>query len=211
MSGILVRLPRSSAAVAAAFAALAVASCAGGEARPGAADTSASPSSHADHGDHGDKSMAGMDMGGSDDAPSTSAAMICSDEIAAAVTTTFALPSTPSRSDDWTDLLYTCSYSLPQGELTLTVKDSADEQSGLVYFKHFRTKLDVTNGVHAIKGLAGLGLPSFESDNGHVVFVKDGKTLHVDASGLELTGQGSAGRTEAAYQIATDVIACWSE
>ncbi len=190
------------------LSALTLTGCGGADPGAGAAADAAPRSvDHGDQGDHGDHGMAGMDMGGSADAPSSAAAMICSNEIVDAVGTTFALSSVPEPTDAWSDQLYTCSYSLPQGPLTLTVDDAPDASAGKAYFIQLRDRLESADGVHPIKGLAGLGLPSYESDNGHVVFMKDGKTLHVDASQLDLPGS----RTTAAYQIATDVIACWSE
>jgi hypothetical protein len=154
--------------------------------------------------------MSGMDMSSAAKGPSKTAAMICTeDEIKDGVAKSLDLTSPPQTRDHWSHLLYTCTYQLDGGNLVLAVKDSADEMSGRAYFKHLRGELP---GAHKLKGLAALGLPSFETDRGDVVFIKDGKTLHVDATAVPATAlpKGQS-RTGVAYQVATDVIACWSE
>ncbi|MEO6821546.1 MAG: hypothetical protein ABI468_03435 [Candidatus Nanopelagicales bacterium] len=63
----------------------------------------------------------------------------------------------------------------------------------------------------ALSGLASLGLPAFETPNGMVAFLKDDKTLQVDASAMtSLIGPQRLTRSGVAYQIATDVLACWN-
>lgn len=189
-------------------ASIVVAGCGSDPESAPSADIGTSTHSSTDHAEE----MPGMDMGSSADGPSETAAMICTDEIEEAVVATLDLSQTPGKSDDWSDLLYTCTYALPTGDLVLTVKDSADEPSGMDYFDTLESRLDKEVSVQPIRGLAGLGLPSYESRNGHVVFIKDGKTLHVDATDLPRdVGQAGQTRTEVAYQVATDVIACWSE
>lgn len=161
-------------------------------------------------GSHGSNSMAGMNMGGAAmAAPSATAAMVCSTEISDSVMSALALAQRPTTKDTWSAHLYTCTYTLPSGDVVFSVKDSSNVHAGMAYFKHLQGGLDAKVGVHPIKGLAGLGLPSFESKNGHVVFIKDGKTLHVDASNV--SGASGQRRTKIAYQLATDVVACWSE
>ena len=57
-----------------------------------------------------------------------------------------------------------------------------------------------------------MGLPSFATPDGNVAFLKDGKTLRVDASGLPATTlpQGSS-NGEVAYAVAAAVVGCWTE
>jgi len=63
-----------------------------------------------------------------------------------------------------------------------------------------------------LKGLQAFGLPAYESADGRVVFLKDGKTLAVDAGALpRVAGPGGESRTEVAYAVAADVVGCWSE
>jgi hypothetical protein len=63
-----------------------------------------------------------------------------------------------------------------------------------------------------LRGLTGLGLPAYETQSGTAVFLKDSKLLRVDATKLKLNPRANAGsRTDIAYEVATDVMGCWSE
>ncbi|MEP6666612.1 MAG: hypothetical protein ABJA81_09215, partial [Nocardioidaceae bacterium] len=88
-----------------------------------------------------DMSMPGMEMGSMVDGPSAPARMICSDEIADAVTTTFGLASSPSARDSWSQPVYTCTYRLPSGMLVLSVQDSSDATAGRVYFDQLQRRV----------------------------------------------------------------------
>ena len=91
----------------------------------------------------------------------------------------------------------------------MTVQDATVQKEGRAYFADLRASLP---GAKRLTGVEGFGFPSFETPDGDVVFLKDGKTLHVDASSLP-SGALPAGytRPEAAYSIASSVIACWTE
>lgn len=154
--------------------------------------------------------MKGMDMGGSDK-PSAPATMVCSKEIQGAVKRTFATSTLPAKSHTWSksDRSYACTYRLPGGSLVLTVQDALNTKDGRDYFARLRGEL---TGAGRIRGVQSFGLPSLETTDGKVAFLKDGKTLTVDASGLT----GSAlpkdyTSAEAAYSVASAVVACWSE
>jgi hypothetical protein len=57
-----------------------------------------------------------------------------------------------------------------------------------------------------------LGFPAVSTRAGDVVFLKDGKTLHVDATRLpDASLPRSFSRSEVAYSVAAAVIACWKE
>ncbi|MGH3444444.1 MAG: hypothetical protein ACRDPB_03630 [Nocardioidaceae bacterium] len=140
--------------------------------------------------------------------PSASARMICSGDTHRSVATTLHLDIRPSSHDRWSHGRYTCSYHTTAGMMVLSVEDSPDPQSGRGYFDRLRHRL----GEPALlDGMTGLGLPAFETGAGQVAFLKDGKTLEVDASALtgDLGGPGQT-RSDVAYQVATDVIGCWS-
>jgi hypothetical protein len=142
-------------------------------------------------------------------APSAAARMVCSDEIHADVAQTFDLPTVPAGTSSWEGGLFTCTYRLPTGPLTLSVKDSLVASSGRAYFNALRA-FDGTPSL--LKGLSAFGLPSYETTNGRVVFLKDGKTLAVDAGSLpRVAGPAGQSRTDVAYAVAADVIGCWSE
>jgi hypothetical protein len=156
---------------------------------------------------NGDAQMKGMDM--SSGTPSDAAAMICNDETAAAVQRTFALTSRPAGLHSFSDQLFTCSYQLTRGDLRLSVKDVDTEASGRAYYDRLQADLAP---VTPIRGMAAFGFPAFQSTHGDVVFIKDHKTLWVDASRVRESDlpHGST-RTEAAYAVAAAVIACWTE
>ena len=63
-----------------------------------------------------------------------------------------------------------------------------------------------------IHGLADLGFPAFETAHGDAVFIKDHKTLWVDASRLADSDlPRGRSREDVAYGVAAAVIACWTE
>jgi hypothetical protein len=141
--------------------------------------------------------------------PSPSARMVCGDEIAHAVATLADLTPAIRGTSSWADRLFTCTYQLPSGPLVLSVKDSPNEASGRAYFSSLRSGLGPTS---QLRGLQSLGLPAFESTAGIVAFLKDGKTLTVDATGLSGgVGAQQASPAEVAYEVGSDVIGCWAE
>ena len=140
--------------------------------------------------------------------PSASALMVCSSEIKKDVATVLGLPSTPATTSTWTDHLYTCTYHLASGTLVLSVKESADTPSANAYFTALQQHLGTTT---PLTGAQGLGNPGYQSPSGAVVILKDDKTLHVDATALPpASGASNLSRADVAYEIATDVIGCWS-
>lgn len=151
----------------------------------------------------------GMDMS-STGGPSSAASMICTSEIGDAVARTFALSTTPESSDSWSQdtRVYTCSYQLAGGSFELSVQDAADDASGLAYFDGLRQRLP---GATELRGMENFGFPAFASTD-QVVFLKDGKTLRVDAAEVpkEALRDGYSQR-DAAYAVASAVIACWTE
>lgn len=151
-----------------------------------------------------------MNMG-STDRPSTPAKMICGAEIRDAVRRSFALSAQPAAKPSWSksDRIYSCSYRLPGGNLALSVQDSLDKAKGRTYFDALRQRVP---GAKTIRGMESYGFPSFETSSGNVVFLKDGKTLRVDASALPASALPSGySREEVAFSVASAVIACWSE
>lgn len=161
-------------------------------------------------GTRGTTGMKGMDMGGSA-TPSQPAKMICSAEIRDAVTRTFALPRPVTGTGSWNvgNRVYACSYRVPGGILRLSVQDALTRDEGAAHFRGLRGRLP---GATAIRGVEGFGLPSLQTTAGQVAFLKDGKTLVVDSSGVRAAGLPRGySRSESAYAIAAAVVACWSE
>lgn len=180
----------------------------GAQPSPSGAGDSMSPQMSMSPGMEMSPGMSMSDMAAQQAGPSASARMICSEETHRSVATTLRLDSRPTSHDTWADGRYTCSYHTPQGILVLSVEDSPDPKTGRAHFDRLRHTL---GDPPLLGGMTGLGLPAFETGTGQVVFLKDRKTLEVDASAL--TGDlGASGqnRSDVAYQIATDVIACWS-
>lgn len=141
--------------------------------------------------------------------PSAAAQMICSDEIRTAVASMLQLPTTPTPTSTYVNQLFTCTYHLSDGPLVLSVQDTEGIPAAHSYFEFLRRTLPSSQ---TLTGLASLGLPAFQTPTGAVVFLKDDKTLKVDATALPLrTGPNGQTRTDVAYQIATDIIGCWRE
>lgn len=142
-------------------------------------------------------------------APSASARMVCSPEIRRDVALTLALRSLAAGDVTWTKELYTCTYQTVGGALVLSVKDSPDAATGRGYFNTLKGRLGPTR---PLVGLAAFGLPAYETQDGTVVFLKDGKTLTVDATELAPESiPDHQSPADVAYAIAADVIGCWSE
>ncbi|MDP9882928.1 uncharacterized protein YceK [Sinomonas atrocyanea] len=141
--------------------------------------------------------------------PSSAAAMVCGQEIREKVAQILALPAAPSPSSTWAGGRYTCTYRLPSGALVLAVQESSDPAAARASAHGAVAALP---GAAPIEGLANLGLPGYQSPAGTVAFAKDSFALTVDATGLkEPVGPHGVSRSSLAYQIATDVLACWSE
>lgn len=156
-----------------------------------------------------DSQMQGMDMHPNPPMPSEAAAMICGDETAQAVQRNFTVTRRPVGVDAFSDQLYRCSYQLPRGELRLSVKDLSAAAPGQAYFNQLERDLAP---VSPIRGVESFGFPAFETSRGDVVFIKDHKTLWVDASRVGKADlRPGATRTEAAYGVAAALIACWTE
>jgi hypothetical protein len=157
--------------------------------------------------------MSGMGAMGDQDKgqhPTEPARMICSHEVAEAVQRTLALPATPRATDAWKAPTYRCSYALPRGTLVLTVAD-LPSGSAAAQQRYADTRTAVS-GARRIVGMQSFGLPAFESTAGQVGFLKDGRTLLVDATGVP-DGALPPGfsRMGVAYGVAAAVIACWTE
>jgi len=141
--------------------------------------------------------------------PSASAMMVCGEETRANVVRILALPSAPGTAASWADKLFTCTYALPGGPLVLSVKEAADPAAAHAAFGELQR---TTGSAAPIEGMANLGLPAFQTPGGAVVFVKDSFVLRVDATALPAAvGPHQVSRSAFAYQVATTVLACWSE
>jgi hypothetical protein len=136
--------------------------------------------------------------------------MICGAEIRDAVKRTFAMTAGPTGTDTWSASrrVFSCGWSVPHGTLAMSVQDSLSEKTGRAYFDRLRSRLSGTR----VGGMESFGFPAFRTATGDVVFLKDGKTLQVDATHLSSAALPSGfSRGETAYSVASAVIACWTE
>lgn len=141
-------------------------------------------------------------------APSESARMVCGPEIRRDVATILGLRTPPPASTSWVNQLYTCTYRLSDGPLNVSVKESGAVSSARTYFAGLRQQLGPTE---PLRGLDSLGLPSFETSTGTVAFLKDDKTLQIDATHLPAeVGPQHRQRGDLAYTVATDILGCWN-
>lgn len=140
--------------------------------------------------------------------PSAAARMICGAETRRNVADLLGLPEPPVPSASWSGQKYTCVYHVAAGTtLVLAVQESPGVSAAHEYFSELRRSL---GGAQPLTGMAGLGLPAYQTGDGVVVFLKDADTLVVDARTLPgRLGPTHDSRNDVAYSLATDVIACW--
>lgn len=147
----------------------------------------------------------GAGSDGTDDRPSAAAQEICSDEIRGQVTKVLRLPIAPVTNTAWANHIYTCTYHLPLGPLVLSVKDSPSPTAARTYYAALRGQLAPTTP------LLGLGDTAYGTTTGIAVVLKDNDTLKVDATALPAQfGSQQQKRTDLAYEIASDVLGCWT-
>lgn len=162
-------------------------------------------------------SMAGMPMAGmpmapgqtvagkAADQPSEAARMVCSADIQSQVKRVLKLDKLARADARWQDQRYFCTYTLPMGQLVLSVQQSETKAAARGYFDARRRLLGKT------EPLAGLGESSYATMTGIAVVLKDSLTLQVDASGLPAVfGPQLQRRTDLAYELASDVLGCWT-
>lgn len=207
-----------------AIAALLMTGCAAVEAAPASPEASHTMSDGttmegSEHGEHAEAETHtmpdGTEMDGDEhgvhDAsttePSEAARMICDGQVATAVTATFRLDDEITPSSTWDAPTFTCTYEIDGAPLVLSVHDTTDVAAGEEHYAELQRTLEADD----IEGLLGLGLPSFSDEDGVVAFLRDGKTLVVDATALPNGFAGEMTRNEAAYAIATAVLGCWVE
>lgn len=137
--------------------------------------------------------------------PSASAMMLCSNELRSTIAKVLALQAIPAGTPTWGNDLYTCTYRLPIGALTLSVKQTASTAATDIYFAAQQKQLGTT------KALEGLGQGAYGTDTGTVVLRKDNDVLRVDATALPAQfGSQQEKRNDFAYEIASDILGCWT-
>lgn len=195
-----------------AVAALLLTGCATSAAAPedGAPPSDAPAASHTmpdgsvmagtEHGAHGAASAA---------EPSEAAQMICAGQVTRAITSMLDLEGDVEPTSTWNEPTFTCTYDIEGSPLMLSVDDATDVEAGEAHFAELQGSVE---GAREIEGLLGLGMPSFTDDAGVVGFLRDGKTLLVDATRLPAElASGAMTRDEVAYAVASAVLVCWTE
>lgn len=142
--------------------------------------------------------------------PSMTATMVCGGEIRGDVAKALESGSVPAGTSTWSaGRQYVCTFATAAGPLVLAVNDATSIARGVDYYGQEKARLAPTQ---RLIGLASFGLPAFETTRGVVAFLKDGKTLKVDATSLRPDHLPSGQtRLDVAYAVAADVIGCWSE
>lgn len=137
--------------------------------------------------------------------PPAAARMVCSDEIRRVVTGALALQSVPPPASSWADSVFTCTYALPAGTLTLAVVVAQDDNGARAQLETLRSQLG------AATPEPGLGERAWSAPDGTVLAVKDNMVLHVDAAALpDDLGPVHEHRIDFARVLAAAVFNCWS-
>lgn len=142
--------------------------------------------------------------------PSEAARMVCNGQVVESVSDVVGLEGELTPSSSWKKPMFTCTYEIDGKPLVLSVHDATDEATGKKHFADLQKSFD---NAKDIEGMAGLGMPSFATGDGHVAFLRDGKTLLVDTTALPdgLGPNGSKTQHDAAYALASAVLVCWVE
>ena len=142
--------------------------------------------------------------------PSAAAQMICAGQVVTAVANVLELGREVSPSSSWQKPMFTCTYEIAGQPLVLSVHDATNQAEGEEYFVALQNSMD---NAATIEGTLGLGMRSFSTGEGIVAFMRDGKTLLVDATALPagLGADKTTTQSQAAYAIATAVLVCWVE
>ena len=142
--------------------------------------------------------------------PSAAAQMICAGQVVTAVANVLELGSEVSPSSSWEKPMFTCTYDIDGQPLVLSVHDATNQAEGE---EHFAALQNSTDNAATIEGTLGLGMRSLSTGEGIIAFMRDGKTLLVDATALPagLGADKTTTQAQAAYSIATAVLVCWVE
>ena len=137
--------------------------------------------------------------------PPEKASMVCSDEIRGKVQQVLKLPALPPVHSTWIKQIYTCTYDLPVGPMVLTVQVAATKPAADAAFQ---ARQKATAGATT---LDGLGEHAYATPDGTATVIKDAMTLTVDATALPAVfGPEQQKRTDLAYEVASDVLGCWT-
>jgi hypothetical protein len=138
-------------------------------------------------------------------APTATALMVCGSDISGKITQILKLDRPATTHSTFTAGRYSCTYDLPVGPLVLAVQQSPTKAQANSYFRTLRPTLGLT------EDQPGLGEQAYSTPTGTVVVIKDSQTLTVDATALPAVfGSQDQKRTDLAYEVASDVLGCWT-
>lgn len=107
-------------------------------------------------------------------------------------------------SPTWSNHLYSCRYSFPNGAFSLSVKELSSWSQTLGYYRGFGANLTSSHTIY------NLGQGAFQRGDGTVVVRKDWKVLVVDVSTLPPQfGNPSAPADNVALTVADVILGCW--
>jgi hypothetical protein len=150
-------------------------------------------------------SASGSNAGPPTGKPPASAAMVCDADIKSKVREALSLAGPPSTEWRWSNGVYTCDYDLPMGRMRLQVEVLPGARQARTLFNADRAR---TPGALP---LAGLGEQAFGTKKGMVIVLKDSQVLVVDTTRLpQEFGANGQRRTDLAYEVASDVMGCWT-
>lgn len=136
--------------------------------------------------------------------PSPISQMVCSAKTHAELAAVLGVTGSVSA-PTWSDHVYACRYSYPDGFFTLSVKELSSWPQTYAYFAALGQKLGNTGAA------TGLGQGAFNTTDGSVVVRKDWKVLTVDISGLPPRfGVPPTSAADVAYTIADEILGCWA-
>lgn len=141
--------------------------------------------------------------------PSPAAEMVCSGQVVDSVRSITGMAEAALPASSWDEPTFSCTYDVDGAPLVLSVYDAIDLDQGRTHFEQVQKALP---GAEEIEGMAALGMPSFSTGDGVVAFLRDGKTLLVDATALPggLGAGGNMTQHQTAYAIASAVLVCWT-
>lgn len=144
-------------------------------------------------------------QGSTTQAPLT-ARMVCGGQVVRNLADLDGVKGSIPTATSWQDPVFTCTFTLPEGPLVLTVRQAADKSAATTAFKAAQQAASGTT----ISSFAALGIPAYSTAADAVSFVKDDLTLVVDPAGLPAQlGPQSTKRAEFASTVASFVLACW--
>ena len=112
------------------------------------------------------------------------------------------MPAKTPPAATWADRTYTCPYLLPDGTITLSVKELDDVAQTDAYYDGLKSRLGDTGRIY-------LGQEGFQTTNGSVVVRKDNLVLLVDTSTF-VDRPEPLSRGVIAVNLATVIMACWT-